>query len=76
MTASTTLIGVPSVDTPRSSQTPLRTERTPRSRLMPWECASGVADDCVEEDLFDPPYQRGEAAICGPCARELGLKDS
>lgn len=42
---------------------------------MPWECASQTADDCVGEDLFDPPHQQGEAAICLACARELGLTD-
>jgi hypothetical protein len=42
---------------------------------MPWECASQISDDCVEEDLFDPPYQHGDAAICGPCAHEPGLTD-
>jgi hypothetical protein len=40
---------------------------------MPWECASQVADDCVGEEFFDPPYRKGDAAICGPCARELNL---
>jgi len=40
---------------------------------MPWECASQVADDCVGEDIFDPPYRKGDAAICTACARELGL---
>jgi hypothetical protein len=40
---------------------------------MPWECASQVADDCAEGSLFDPPYRKGDAAICTACARELGL---
>jgi hypothetical protein len=41
---------------------------------MPWECASQIADDCVEGDLFDPPYRTDDdAAICGRCARELNI---
>jgi hypothetical protein len=40
---------------------------------MAWTCASGVADDCAEGSLFDPPHQQGDAAICTACARELGL---
>ncbi|WP_435175621.1 hypothetical protein [Halorussus sp. AFM4] len=43
---------------------------------MTWTCSSGVADDCREGDLFDPPHRKGEAAICTACARELGLTDS
>jgi hypothetical protein len=43
---------------------------------MTWTCASQVADNCVETDLFDPPFSTGDnAAICGPCARELGICD-
>jgi len=42
---------------------------------MAWTCSSGVADDCAEGSLFDPPYQKGDAAICTACARELDLRD-
>jgi len=39
-----------------------------------FKCASGVADDCVGSDLFDPPFRDEDgAAICGPCADELEL---
>ncbi len=40
---------------------------------MAWTCSSGVADDCSEGDLFDPPHRQGDAAICAACAHELGL---
>ena len=39
-----------------------------------FECAAGVAEDCVGSDLFDPPYRDEDgAAICGPCARDLEI---
>lgn len=41
---------------------------------MSFECASGVSDDCVGSDLFDPPYRDEDgAAICTYCARELEI---
>lgn len=44
---------------------------------MSWKCHAGVADDCVIEDLWDPPYRDpGDGApICIPCATKLGIHD-
>ncbi|WP_081927457.1 hypothetical protein [Halobellus rufus] len=43
---------------------------------MPWECHAGVADDCVIEDLFDPPYYDADGMpLCLPCAVEIGMHD-
>ena len=43
---------------------------------MAWECHARVADDCVIEDLWDPPYYDADGLpICIRCAVELGMHD-
>lgn len=43
---------------------------------MSWECHAREADDCVLEDLFDPPYRDPDGSpICLRCAEELGIHD-